>query len=91
MKWAPFGNLDDGSFEVVVIRRTGKIRMILDSRKIYGGHLEGMDGVSQYESKEVLVEPLDPISIELDGEIPPIEHPKSIRFRNIHAQLPVVL
>lgn len=91
MKWAPFGNLDDGAFEIVLIRRTSKLRMILDSRKVYTGHVEGMEGVSQFETKEILLQPIDPITFELDGEVPPIASPKSIRFRNIHAQLPVVL
>lgn len=91
MKWAPFGNIEDGSFQVVCIKQTSKLRIVLDSRKVYGGQLAGVSGLTQFESSDVSIQPIDPISLELDGEIPPIESPKSIRFRNMHLKLPIVL
>ena len=91
MKWAPYGNLEDGTFQLVVVKRAGKLRMVLEARKVYKGDLEGMQGVSQWETSKVTIQPVDSISVELDGEIPPIDSPRSIEFRVMHLALPIVL
>lgn len=91
MKWAPYGNLEDGAFQLVVVKRASKLRMVLEARKVYKGDLESMQGVSQWETAQVTLQPVDNVSVELDGEIPPIDSPRSIEFRVMPQALPIVL
>lgn len=75
MMIAPDAALDDGLFDVVILRATGKLKLIWDMRLVYGGRHRDHAAVTILRGRQVTVEPLgDPVIngalVEIDGEAP---------------------
>ena len=75
MMIAPDAELDDGLFEVVVIRAASKLELIAVLRRLYAGGHRGHPLVTIRRARAVSVEPLaDPragdVLLDIDGESP---------------------
>jgi diacylglycerol kinase (ATP) len=74
MMVAPDALLDDGLFDIVILRAAGKLGLIRDIRLLYGGRHRNHPAVTILRGKKVLVEPLGNgagrMLIEADGESP---------------------
>lgn len=70
MCWAPMAKVDDNQFEIIVVEPLPKYKILLSAHKIYDGSFIGMSGVHHYKGKSVLVETLDDVYLEIDGEQP---------------------
>ena len=75
MMIAPDAVLDDGLFDIVILRAAGKLGLIRDIRLLYGGRHRNHPAITILRGRKVVVEPLgDPLAngalIDIDGESP---------------------
>ena len=70
MCWAPMAQVDDGIFEVVVAEPVPKRTLFLSGHRLYDGTFINMTGVHHFRGKSILIETLDDVYLELDGEQP---------------------
>ena len=75
MMLAPDAVLDDGLFDIVILRAAGKLGLIRDIRLLYGGLHRNHPAITIMRGRKVMVEPLDDraasrMLIEADGESP---------------------
>jgi len=73
MMVAPDAALDDGQFEIVILRAAGKARLIWDLRLVYGGRHRNHPAITILRGRKVTVEPAgegDAPLIDIDGESP---------------------
>jgi diacylglycerol kinase (ATP) len=70
MCWAPMAKVDDGKFEVVIVEPIPKYQLILSGHRMYDGTFINMAGVHHYQGKEVIIETVDDVYLEMDGEQP---------------------
>ena len=75
MMIAPDAELDDGTFDIIILRAANKLRLILDLRLLYGGRHRNHPAITILRGKKVVVEPLgDPALngalVDIDGESP---------------------
>lgn len=70
MCWAPMAEVDDGKFEVLVVEPIPKNRIILSAHRLYDGTFINMRGVHHHQGSSVVIETLDDVYLELDGEQP---------------------
>jgi YegS/Rv2252/BmrU family lipid kinase len=75
MMVAPDAALDDGQFEVVILRAAGKARLIWDLRLVYGGRHRNHPAITMLRGRKVVVEPLgdgdaNAALVDIDGESP---------------------
>lgn len=70
MCWAPMAKVDDDQFEVVIVEPLPKYKVLLSAHKMYDGNFIGMPGIHHFKGKIVLVESLDDVLLEMDGEQP---------------------
>lgn len=73
MMIAPDAVLDDGLFDVVILRGAGKLKLVWDIRLLYGGRHRNHPAITILRGRRVNVEPLgDPdvngALVEVDGE-----------------------
>jgi diacylglycerol kinase (ATP) len=71
MKMAPHAELDDGSFDVVVVRQNPPLT-IFDMRLLYSGAHLDHPNVSVYRGRKIEAKPLSnaPIYLDVEGEAP---------------------
>jgi len=69
MMAAPEAILDDGLFDVCLIDRVSKTRMLLLFPKFMKGQHGKLKEVSFYKTREVWIESSKPISVNVDGEV----------------------
>ncbi|MFE0014818.1 diacylglycerol/lipid kinase family protein [Mesorhizobium sp. NPDC059054] len=75
MMIAPDASLDDGQFDIVILRATGKIALMRDIRLLYTGQHRNHPAVTIGRGRKVLVEPADGAVhngalVDIDGEAP---------------------
>jgi YegS/Rv2252/BmrU family lipid kinase len=75
MMIAPDAALDDGQFEVVVLRAANKLRLLWDLRLVYGGRHRDHPAITILRGRRVVVEPVGDTAencafIDIDGESP---------------------
>jgi len=75
MMLAPDAVLDDGLFDIVILRAGGKLRLIWSMRLLYGGRHRNHPAITILRGRKVLVEPLagrggGQMLVEADGESP---------------------
>ena len=75
MMIAPDAELDDGAFDIVIVRAAGKLGLIRDLKLLYGGRHRDHPAITILRGRTVMVEPLgDPekngASVDIDGESP---------------------
>ncbi|MGP2493400.1 diacylglycerol/lipid kinase family protein [Mesorhizobium sp. PUT5] len=73
MMVAPDAVLDDGQFEVVILRAAGKLGLIRDIRLVYGGQHRNHPAITILRGRKVTVEPMsddDAALVDIDGESP---------------------
>jgi diacylglycerol kinase (ATP) len=75
MMLAPDAQLDDGLFDVVILRAAGKLGLIWNMRLLYGGRHRNHPAITILRGRKVMVEPLvgrdaSRMLIEADGESP---------------------
>ncbi|MER8384313.1 diacylglycerol kinase family lipid kinase [Mesorhizobium sp. M0959] len=75
MMIAPDAELDDGEFDIVILRAAGKLKLIWDIRLLYGGRHRNHPAITILRGKKVVVEPLGDVQknaalIDIDGESP---------------------
>ncbi len=75
MMIAPDAELDDGMFDIVILRAANKLKLILDLRLLYDGSHRGHKAITILRGRKVLVEPLDDLAsncalVDIDGESP---------------------
>lgn len=70
MMVAPDAALDDGRFEVVILRAAGKLGLIRDIRLLYGGRHRNHPAITILRGRNLVVEPLGgtALLVEADGE-----------------------
>jgi YegS/Rv2252/BmrU family lipid kinase len=92
MIWAPNSNLTDGIFDLVLVSNVPKLKMILESHKVYSGQISTMTGVSEYKATEVHVIPERTLSQELDGEVREMDYLQTheFHFKIIPRILPLI-
>ena len=73
MMIAPDAELNDGTFDVVIVRASGKLGLLKDLRLLYGGRHPNHHAITILRCRKLTVEPLDPANVPLvdvDGEAP---------------------
>ncbi|MER9133618.1 diacylglycerol kinase family protein [Mesorhizobium sp. M0768] len=75
MMIAPDAELNDGEFDIVILRAAGKLKLIWDIRLLYGGRHRNHPAITILRGKKVVVEPLGGVQknaalIDVDGESP---------------------
>ncbi|MER8762126.1 MULTISPECIES: diacylglycerol kinase family protein [unclassified Mesorhizobium] len=75
MMIAPDAELNDGEFDIVILRAAGKLKLIWDIRLLYGGRHRNHPAITILRGKKVVVEPLGDVQknaalIDVDGESP---------------------
>lgn len=75
MMVAPDAAVDDGRFEVVILRAVGKARLIRDLRLVYGGRHRDHPAITILRGRKVAVEPVgegetNAALVDIDGESP---------------------
>ena len=73
MMIAPDAELNDGTFDVVIVRASGKLGLLKDLRLLYGGRHRNHHAITILRGHKVTVEPLDAGNVPLvdvDGESP---------------------
>jgi diacylglycerol kinase (ATP) len=75
MMIAPDAELDDGEFDIVILRAAGKLQLIWDIRLLYGGRHRNHPAITILRGKKVVVEPLGDVErngalVDIDGESP---------------------
>lgn len=72
MMIAPDAALDDGMFEIVVVRAAGKLGLIWDLRLLYGGRHRNHHAITMQRGKTITIEPVGGAGnialVEVDGE-----------------------
>jgi len=69
MHWTPQGSLEDGFFDLVLISGVSKLKLVMESYKIYMGRVAAVSGVEQFQARGLVLRPAAPLTYELDGEI----------------------
>lgn len=74
MMIAPDAEPDDGQFDIVIVRASGKLGLLRDLRLLYGGRHRNHHAISILRGRRLTVEPLDgednaPL-VDVDGESP---------------------
>ncbi len=75
MMIAPDAELDDGQFDIVILRAAGKLRLIWDIRLLYGGRHRNHPAITILRGRKVVVEPIGDVEkngalVDIDGESP---------------------
>jgi diacylglycerol kinase (ATP) len=75
MMLAPDAELDDGQFDIVILRAASKLGLMRDIRLLYGGRHRNHPAITILRGRKVTVEPIgnriaQPMLIETDGESP---------------------
>jgi len=75
MMIAPDASVDDGAFDIVIVRAAGKLKLILDIRLLYDGRHRSHPSISILRGRKVTVEPAagrleDAALIDIDGDSP---------------------
>jgi YegS/Rv2252/BmrU family lipid kinase len=73
MMIAPDAALDDGQFDIVILRAASKLKLILDIRLLYGGRHRDHPSITILRGRKVVVEPIggeDGTLVDIDGESP---------------------
>ncbi|TIM69773.1 MAG: diacylglycerol kinase family lipid kinase, partial [Mesorhizobium sp.] len=75
MMIAPDAELDDGQFDIVILRAAGKLKLIWDIRLLYGGRHRNHPAITILRGRKVVVEPLGDVQkngalVDIDGESP---------------------
>jgi diacylglycerol kinase family enzyme len=70
MSIASGAEVDDGFFDVVVVREMSKWSVLSLAPKLYSGKLHTQPGVKNYKAQHVHVESNEEILINIDGEQP---------------------
>lgn len=73
MMVAPDAVLDDGRFDIVILRAASKTKLIWDLRLVYGGRHRDHPAVTILRGSKVVVEPIgegDAALVDIDGESP---------------------
>jgi diacylglycerol kinase family enzyme len=88
MMIAPDAEVDDGQFDVVVIRGMGRLQVLRKLPKIYSGRHLSEPEVEVYRGRQVHIRaPYDEVLLEMDGEQP---GKLSAEFRISHTTVPFV-
>ncbi len=66
----PEGSMQDGQFEISLLKTTSALRQAIDFRHLYDGRIGQATGVSAFKCTSLKAEPVDGqrVSAELDGE-----------------------
>jgi diacylglycerol kinase (ATP) len=74
MMVAPDAALDDGQFDIVILRAASKLRLIRDLQLVYGGRHGNHPAITMLRGRRVAVEPIGgkagPALVDIDGESP---------------------
>ncbi|MEQ1940249.1 diacylglycerol kinase family protein [Mesorhizobium sp. CN5-321] len=75
MMVAPDASLDDGQFDIVILKAASKLRLIRDLRLVYGGRHRKHPAITILRGRKVVVEPLGELEanaalVDIDGESP---------------------
>ncbi len=70
MKWAPKAKLDDGLFNITILEKIPKHRLIFSSHRIYKGTFNILPGIHEFTGKEILINSQKQVLLEIDGEQP---------------------
>lgn len=72
MKIAPDAVMDDGLFDIVVVRGTSRLQLMKDLRLVYSGAHVGLESCTIVRGQRVTVTPRDriPLLLDMDGEAP---------------------
>jgi len=70
MCWAPMAQVDDGKFEVIICEPMPKYQIVLSGHRMYDGTFINLPGIHHYQGKEITIETVDDVYLEMDGEQP---------------------
>lgn len=92
MKWAPDADVQDGLFDVVLLSLSSRIKLILETGKVYSGKIREMSGVKQFKASEINIIPTHPQNLEMDGELIINRSGKieEINYKMLSGVLPVI-
>lgn len=77
MLWSPNAKLDDGLFDVLIVRDLSRLQMVSMAPTVYSGSVAEVEGVTTSVAKEVTLTSDEMLWIELDGET---YQSKSVRY-----------
>ena len=73
MTVAPFANIDDGMFDIVIVRKMNIRQLLPNAYRLYDGRMFESPAVSHMQAREIYVEPTEPgteVLLDIDGEAP---------------------
>lgn len=69
MKMAPLARFDDGLFDVIVVRKAGRLKLLYLFTKLFKGRHIGNPAVVYYQVKQFTIEPIENHVLNIDGEM----------------------
>lgn len=69
MKMAPLAQTNDGLIDLIVVRKTGRLKMLYLFTKIFSGKHIGDPAVVYYQVKQFTIEPVENHPLNIDGEV----------------------
>jgi len=70
MKIAPFAQLDDGIFDIVIVGDLSRTQIVFHTPKIYKGKHLGVSGLTALQGKKIIAESEEEVLLDIDGEAP---------------------
>jgi len=75
LQLTPKAQLDDGVFDLCVVKNIGKMRIISNFLKLYDGTITDLPEIEQYKTNKILIESDVAIPVHTDGErVLPVPH-----------------
>jgi len=68
MKFAPNATLDNGLFEICLVKRISVLKALPHLPKLYGGGFDHLEFIEYFKASKISVSSKDKMGIELDGE-----------------------
>ncbi len=69
MLWAPNGEVDDGEFDILLVKSMGKLKGLKSLPKLFDGTFQDLEEVSLYQGSQVEIQTREDEPVELDGEV----------------------
>lgn len=69
MMWAPNASINDGLFDVTVVKDVPKLKGMLNMRKIYQGKVLEVEGIEHFQCQKLYAFSNEKVFFEVDGDV----------------------
>ena len=69
MKMAPLARFDDGLFDLIIVRKAGRMKLLYLFTKLFSGRHIGNPAVMYHQCKQFTIKPIENHALNIDGEM----------------------